>query len=110
MEPLNTITNHPNIFMRTITQGYLVAKGVNSPGVKVLADLYHAQIQAGTLIPTLASCWDELPYIQVGDNPGRLEPGPAEINHKPLHQQIAREECRERQSPATGSAARRVTY
>src|SRR3546814_186590 len=50
MEPLNTITNHPNIFMRTITQGYLVAKGVNSPGVKVLADLYHAQIQAGNQI------------------------------------------------------------
>src|SRR3546814_2634125 len=78
MEPLNTITNHPNIFMRTITQGYLVAKGVNSPGVKVPADLYHAQIQAGNLIPTLDSCWDEIPYIQVGDNPGLLEPGRSE--------------------------------
>src|SRR3546814_12008418 len=86
MEPLNTITNHPNIFMRTITQGYLVAKGVNSPGVKVLADLYHAQIQAGNLIPTLDSCWDEIPYIQVGDNPGRLEPGTGEINYKTIVQ------------------------
>jgi hydroxypyruvate isomerase len=86
MEPLNTITNHPNIFMRTITQGYLVAKGANSPGVKVLADLYHAQIQAGNLIPTLDSCWDEIPYIQVGDNPGRLEPGTGEINYKSIVQ------------------------
>ncbi len=84
MEPLNTITNHPNIFMRTITQGYLVAKGANSASVKVLADLYHAQIQAGNLIPTLESCWDEIPYIQVGDNPGRLEPGTGEINYKAI--------------------------
>jgi hydroxypyruvate isomerase len=84
MEPLNTITNHPNIYMRTITQGYLVAKGANSPGVKVLADLYHAQIQAGNLIPTLESCWDEIAYIQFGDNPGRLEPGTGEINYKTI--------------------------
>jgi hydroxypyruvate isomerase len=86
MEPLNTITNHPNIFLRTITQGYLVAKGANSPGVKVLADLYHAQIQAGNLIPTLDSCWDEIAYIQFGDNPGRLEPGTGEINYKTIVQ------------------------
>lgn len=86
MEPLNTITNHPNIFMRTIPQGYLVARGANSPGVKVLADLYHQQIQAGNLIPTLDSCWDEIAYIQFGDNPGRLEPGTGEINYKTIVQ------------------------
>ncbi|MDH7638352.1 hydroxypyruvate isomerase family protein [Sphingomonas oryzagri] len=81
MEPLNTITNHPNIFMRTIPQGFAVATAVNNPSVKVLADLYHAQIQAGNLIPTLDSCWDEIAYIQFGDNPGRLEPGTGEINY-----------------------------
>lgn len=81
MEPLNTITNHPNIFMRTIPQGYAVATGVANPAVKVLADLYHAQIQAGNLIPTLETCWSEIAYIQFGDNPGRLEPGTGEINH-----------------------------
>ncbi len=81
MEPLNTITNHPNIFMRTIPQGFAIATAVNNPSVKVLADLYHAQIQAGNLIPTLDSCWDEIAYIQFGDNPGRLEPGTGEINH-----------------------------
>ena len=82
MEPLNTITNHPNIFMRTIPQGYAIATGVANPAVKVLADLYHAQIQAGNLIPTLETCWSEIAYIQFGDNPGRLEPGTGEINHR----------------------------
>lgn len=81
MEPLNTHTNHPGVYMRTIAQGYAVARGANSPGVKILADLYHAQIQAGNLIPTLEMCWSEIGYLQFGDNPGRNEPGTGEINY-----------------------------
>ncbi|MDT8761015.1 TIM barrel protein [Sphingomonas psychrotolerans] len=82
MEPLNTIVDHPGVFMQSIPQGFAVAKGVASPAVKVLADLYHAQIQAGNLINTLDSCWDEIAYIQFGDNPGRKEPGTGEINYQ----------------------------
>lgn len=82
MEPLNTLVNHPGVFMQTIPQGFAVARAVNSPAVKVLADLYHAQIQAGNLINTLESCWSEIGYIQFGDNPGRNEPGTGEINHR----------------------------
>jgi len=81
MEPLNTRTNHPGVFMQSIAEGYAVARGVNSPGVKVLADLYHEQIQAGNLIPTLKLCWGEIGYIQFGDNPGRNEPGSGEVNY-----------------------------
>ncbi|WP_306098529.1 hydroxypyruvate isomerase family protein [Sphingomonas sp. DG1-23] len=82
MEPLNTIVNHPGVFLQTIPQGFAVAKGVNSAAVKVLADLYHEQIQAGNLINTLTTCWDEIGYIQFGDNPGRKEPGTGEINYR----------------------------
>lgn len=81
MEPLNTRTNHPGVFMQSIAQGYAVARGANSPGVKILADLYHEQIQSGNLIPTLDACWAEVGYIQFGDNPGRKEPGTGEINY-----------------------------
>ncbi|MEZ0496247.1 hydroxypyruvate isomerase family protein [Sphingomonas sp. IW22] len=81
MEPLNTRTDHPGVYMQGIAQGYAVARGVNGPGVKILADLYHEQIQSGNLIPTLDACWDEVGYIQFGDNPGRNEPGSGEINY-----------------------------
>jgi hydroxypyruvate isomerase len=81
MEPLNTRTNHPGVFMQSIAQGYAVARGADSPGVKVLADVYHEQIQSGNLIPTLDACWAEIGYIQFGDNPGRKEPGTGEINY-----------------------------
>ena len=81
MEPLNTLTDHPGVFLQTIPQGYALAKAVRSPSVKVLADLYHEQIQAGNLINTLKTCWDEIAYLQFGDNPGRKEPGTGEINY-----------------------------
>ncbi|SEN46240.1 hydroxypyruvate isomerase [Sphingomonas gellani] len=86
MEPLNTRTNHPGVYMQSIAQGYAVARGVNSPGVKILADLYHEQIQSGNLIPTLDTCWNEIGYIQFGDNPGRNEPGTGEINYRSIVQ------------------------
>ncbi|WP_031236373.1 hydroxypyruvate isomerase family protein [Asticcacaulis sp. AC460] len=81
IEPLNTLTDHPGVYLQTIAQGYAVARGVNSPAVKILADLYHAQIQAGNLIPTLEACWSEIAYLQFGDNPGRKEPTSGEINY-----------------------------
>jgi hydroxypyruvate isomerase len=49
--------------------------------VKILADLYHEQIQSGNLIPALEACWAEIGYIQFGDNPGRNEPTTGEINY-----------------------------
>ncbi|MBR2174576.1 TIM barrel protein [Sphingopyxis sp.] len=82
MEPLNTLVNHPGVFMSTVPQGYAMARAVDSPAIKVLADLYHEQIQAGNLINTLDSCWNEIAYVQFGDNPGRKEPGSGEINYR----------------------------
>ena len=82
MEPLNTIVDHPGVFLKTVPQGYAVARGVDSPAVKILADLYHEQIQAGHLIRTMDSCWSEIAYLQFGDNPGRKEPGTGEINYR----------------------------
>ena len=82
LEPLNWWANHPGLFLRKVTQGYLICKAVGSPSCKILDDLYHAQIQEGNLIPNMEKSWDEIGYIQVGDNPGRKEPTTGEINYK----------------------------
>lgn len=79
LEPLNTLVDHPNVFLQTVPQAYALCRAVRSPSVKILADLYHAQIQAGNLIPTLDACWEEISYLQFGDTPGRNEPGTGEI-------------------------------
>ena len=82
MEPLNTLVNHPGVFLRTVPQGFAVAKGVDSRAVKVLADLYHEQIQAGNLIRSQETCWDEIADHPFGDTPGRKEPSTGEINYR----------------------------
>jgi len=81
MEPLNRFTNHPGAFLQTVEEGYLICTGVDHPNCKILYDLYHQQIAGGNLIPLFDHCRDQIGYLQVGDNPGRKEPGTGEINY-----------------------------
>lgn len=82
LEPLNHCTNHPDLFLWKIPQAYLICQSVGCPSCKILDDLYHQQITEGNLIPNMEMAWEEIPYIQVGDNPGRKEPTTGEINYK----------------------------
>jgi hydroxypyruvate isomerase len=88
LEPLNPWADHPGLFLTKMPQAYLVCKAVGSPSCKILDDLYHQQITEGNLIPNLDKCWDEIAYFQVGDNPGRQEPGTGEINYANVFQHI----------------------
>jgi hydroxypyruvate isomerase len=80
LEPLN-FRDHPGQFLCESPQAYEICKAVNSPSCKILFDIYHQQIQEGNLIPNIEACWDEISYFQIGDNPGRKEPGTGEINY-----------------------------
>lgn len=82
LEPLNWYANHPGLFLRSVPQGYAICKAVDSPSCKILDDLYHQQVDVGNLIPNMEKAWDEIAYIQVGDNPGRKEPTTGEINYR----------------------------
>ncbi len=80
LEPLN-FRDHPGLFLTESPQAYEICKAVNSPSCKILFDIYHQQIQEGNLIPNIDHCWNEIAYIQIGDNPGRKEPTTGEINY-----------------------------
>lgn len=80
LEPLN-FRDHPGLFLTESPQAYEICKAVASPSCKILFDIYHQQIQEGNLIPNMEACWDEIAYIQIGDNPGRKEPTTGEINY-----------------------------
>ncbi len=90
LEPLNWLTNHPGLFLKGIPQAFQICRAVGSPSCKILDDLYHQQITEGNLIPNMQMAWEEIAYIQVGDNPGRNQPTTGEINYnnifKWLHQ------------------------
>lgn len=78
---LEPLSDTPNLFLRYSPQTYLICKGVDSPSCKILYDIYHMQKNEGNLINLMEECWDEIVYIQIGDNPGRKEPGTGEINY-----------------------------
>lgn len=78
MEPLS---DNPDLFLRHADQSYMICKAVDSPACKILYDIYHMQRNEGNLIATMQKTWDEIAYIQIGDNPGRKEPGTGEINY-----------------------------
>ena len=82
LEPLNTLRDHPGMFLTRIPQAYALCKAVGSPACKILFDLYHQQITEGNLIPNVDLAWDEVAYFQIGDNPGRNEPTTGEINYR----------------------------
>lgn len=88
METMNHKINHPEMFLHRMPQAYAIAKAVDSPSVKILCDIYHVQIEEGNILPTIDYAWDEIAYFQVGDTPGRKEPGTGEINYKNVFQHI----------------------
>lgn len=81
---LEPLSDTPDLFMRYSDQTYELCKAVNSPACKILYDVYHMQRNEGNLIPNIERCWNEIAYFQVGDNPGRKEPGTGEINYRNL--------------------------
>ncbi len=81
LESLNWWANHAGQFLTKIPQAYQICRAVNSPSCKILFDIYHQQITEGNIIPNIDKAWSEIGYFQVGDNPGRNEPGTGEINY-----------------------------
>jgi hydroxypyruvate isomerase len=85
---LEPLSDSPNLFLRYSDQTYMICKGVNSPSCKILFDIYHMQKNEGRLIYNMDQTWDEIAYIQIGDEPGRKEPTTGEINYKNVFEHI----------------------
>ena len=89
VENLNTIVDHPGVPLARAKDTLALIEGVGHPNVKMMLDLYHAQIGEGNLIELVRRCGDAIGEIQVADVPGRCQPGTGEIYYpavaKALH-------------------------
>jgi hydroxypyruvate isomerase len=79
---LEPLSDNPDLFLRFSDQTYSICKAIGSPSCKILYDVYHMQRNEGNVIANMEKCWSEIAYLQVGDNPGRKEPGTGELNYK----------------------------
>ena len=89
MEALNTLVNHKGYFMARTDHTMQIIKGVNSPNVKMLFDIYHQQITEGNVIRNITNNIDHIGHFHVADNPGRKEPGTGELNYTNIFKAIA---------------------
>jgi hydroxypyruvate isomerase len=78
---LEALSDTPELFLRHSDQTVALCKAVNSPSCKFLFDMYHMQRNEGNIINNIDAAWDEIGYLQIGDNPGRNEPGTGEMNY-----------------------------
>jgi len=85
---LEPLSDSPDLYLRTSDQTYMICKAVNSPACKILYDIYHMQKNEGNVIRNMELTWEEIGYIQIGDNPGRKEPTTGEINYKNVFKYI----------------------
>lgn len=85
---LEALSDNPDLFLRYSDQTYMICKAVNSPSCKFLFDMYHMQRNEGDIINNLNKSWEEIGYLQIGDNPGRKEPTTGEMNYKNIFRHI----------------------
>ena len=90
MEYLNSKVNHKDYMFDHIAWGVDVMKRVNSPRVKILYDIYHAQIQDGDIVRNIRDNFQWIGHYHTGGNPGRHDIDETqELNYRFIAQAIA---------------------
>jgi len=90
MEYLNSKVNHKDYMFDHLAWGVDVMKRVNSPRVKILFDIYHAQIMDGDIVRNIRDNFQWIGHFHTGGNPGRHEiDDTQELNYRFVMQAIA---------------------
>ena len=90
MEYLNSKVNHKDYMFDHIAWGADVMKRVGSPRVKILFDIYHAQIMDGDIVRNIRDNYQYIAHFHTGGNPGRHElDDTQELNYRFVAKAIA---------------------
>jgi hydroxypyruvate isomerase len=90
VELLNSKVNHRDYMFDHMAWGVEVVKRVNSPRVKILYDIYHAQIMDGDIVRTIRDDTAHICHFHTGGNPGRNDiDDTQELNYRFVMEQIA---------------------
>jgi len=89
-EYLNSKVNHKDYMFDRFAWGLDVMKRVNSPRVKILYDIYHAQIMDGDIVRNIRDNIQWIGHFHTGGNPGRHEiDDTQELNYRFIMKAIA---------------------
>ncbi|MEM1441699.1 MAG: TIM barrel protein [Verrucomicrobiota bacterium] len=83
IEPFNPVDHGKNL-LNGSQLAVEICREVDSPMIKINWDFYHMQLSEGALITYLERGFDQVGYLQLGDTPGRNQPGTGELNYKAI--------------------------
>ena len=90
LELLNSKVDHRDYQADHTAWGVAVVKGVNSPRLKLLFDIYHMQIMEGDVVRTIRDNFPHIAHFHTGGVPGRNEiDDTQELNWRFVMQAIA---------------------
>nr|WP_295769418.1 hydroxypyruvate isomerase [Rhodoferax sp.] len=89
LEPINTF-DIPGFYVSRTAQALSLLDEVGADNAYLQYDIYHAQRMEGELAATITQHLHRIGHIQLGDNPGRHEPGTGEINFPFLFEHLDR--------------------
>ena len=90
LENLNTVVDHPGVPLARAKDTLALVEAVDSPHVRMMLDLYHAQIGEGNLVALIERAGQAIGEVQVADVPGRREPGTGEIYYPAVARALER--------------------
>jgi hydroxypyruvate isomerase len=91
VELLNSKVDHKDYQCDHTAWGVELCRRVNSPAVKLLYDIYHAQIMEGDLIRTIETDHAHFAHYHTAGNPGRFQMDETqEILYPPIYRAIAK--------------------
>jgi hydroxypyruvate isomerase len=88
IEPIDALESK-EMWMTSVSQGFEIARAVDSPHLRVLYDFYHEQRGSGNLLEKLEKNIDLVALVHVADVPGRHEPGTGEVNYGNIYKKLA---------------------
>jgi hydroxypyruvate isomerase len=90
LENLNTVLDHPGVPLARARDTLALVEAVDSPHLRMMLDLYHAQIGEGNLVALVERAGRAIGEVQVADVPGRCEPGTGEVYYPAVARALER--------------------
>ncbi len=80
LEPLNRYETH---LLRTVGQAAEICRAVGSPGIKLMADFFHMNIEEADMGRAIEEVADCLAYVHLADS-NRYQPGAGHLDFRPV--------------------------
>lgn len=92
LEPINTLVDHPGMYLDSNKVGLDLVEAINSPKLRLLYDAYHSIVMGEDIETIIAGRTQWVAHIQVADMPGRGAPGTGDVNWEAVQNMLKAEQ------------------